>query len=234
MTLQCILRKSRFSRGSVIKMSGCVRTSTSHLYQAKWMLFCGWCRGRGVGPVSATIPLIVDFLAHLRRDKGLSVLAVKGYRSALNSVFALKGMDLADSREISMLLRSFSKSARPKELRPPAGDVTLVLQSLTRALYGPLWTSDERFLAQKTLFLLALPSAKRVGELHALLYQVSHSRDWGEVSFSFVAGFVAKTQDPSSSAYSLRASLYLYQPCQTQAQNAMGDCYVLCGWSGVT
>ena len=29
---------------------------------------------------------------------------------------------------------------------------------------------------------------------------ISHSRGWGEVSFSFVPGFVAKTQDPSSLA----------------------------------
>ena len=28
----------------------------------------------------------------------------------------------------------------------------------------------------------------------------SHTRDWGEVSFAFVTGFVAKTQDPSSLA----------------------------------
>ena len=164
------------------------------------MLFCGWCRGRGVAPVNATVPLIVDFLVHLQRDKGLSVSAVKGYRSALYSVSALKGMDLADSGPISMLIRSFSKSVRPEELRPPAWDVTLVLQSLTRAPYEPLRTSDERFLAQKTLFLLALASAKRIGELHAPSHHISHSRDWGEVSFTFVAGFVVKTQDPSSSA----------------------------------
>ena len=109
-------------------------------------------------------------------------------------------MDLADSRPISMLIRSFSKSVRPEELRPPAWDVTLILQSLTRAPHEPLQTSDERFLAQKTLFLLALASAKQIGELHALLHRISHSRDWGEVSFTFVAGFVAKMQDPSSSA----------------------------------
>ena len=199
-TLQRFLRKLVFLRGSAIEMSGCVRTSTSRLYQAKWMLFCGWCRGRGVAPVNATVPLIVDFLVHLRRDKGLSVSAVKGYRSALNSVFALKGMDLADSRPISMLIRSFSKSVRPEELRPPAWDVTLVFQSMTRAPYESLRTLDESFLAQKTLFLLALASAKRVGELHALSYCISHSRDWGEVSFTFVACFVAKTQDPSPSA----------------------------------
>ena len=79
------------------------------------MLFCGWCHGRGVASVNATVPLIMDFLVHLCRNKGLSVSAVKGYRSALNSVFALKGMDLADSHPISMLIRSFSKSVRPEE-----------------------------------------------------------------------------------------------------------------------
>ena len=136
----------------------------------------------------------MDFLIHLCQDKGLSVSAVKGYCSAL------KGRDLAASREITTLLRSFTRSVNPVELRPPAWDVCLVLQSLTGAPYEPLRTCEERFLTQKTLFLLALASAKRIGELHALSYQVSHTRDWGVVSFAFVTGFVAKTQDPSSFA----------------------------------
>ena len=72
-----------------------------------------------------------------------------------------------------MLLSSFSRSVDPVELRPSAWDVSLVLQSLTGAPYEPLRTCDERFLCQKTLFLLALASAKRIGELHALLYRVS-------------------------------------------------------------
>ena len=91
------------------------------------MLFCGWCRGRGDAPVNTSVPIIVDFLVHLCRDKGLSVSAVKGYRAAINSVFALKGMDLADFHPISMWIRSFSKSVRPEELCPPAWDITLVL-----------------------------------------------------------------------------------------------------------
>ena len=170
------------------------------MYQSRWKIFCGWCHGRGVAPVNATVPVVVDFLIHLRQDKGLSVSAVKGYCSALNSVLALKGRDLASSREIMTLLHSFARSVNPVELRPPAWEVSLVLQSLTGAPYEPLRTCEERFLAQKTLFLLALASAKRIGELHALSYRVSHTRDWGEVSFSFVTGFVAKTQDPSSLA----------------------------------
>ena len=197
-TVKQLLRKSSFSRGAASDMSRCVRESTSNVYQSKWLAFCNWCRGRGVAPVSASVPLIVDFFRHLVRDKGLSVPAVRGYCASLNSVFALKGRDLAASREVSMLFRSFSKTARPERLRPPNWDVSLVLQSLTRAPYEPLRSADERFLAQKTLVLIALASAKRIGELHALSYRVSHSRAWGEVSFVFVPGFVAKTQDPSS------------------------------------
>ena len=70
--------------------------------------------------------------------------------------------------------------------------MALVLNSLTAAPYEPLKGAEERFLAHKTL------SAKRVGELHALSHRVSHSVGWKEVSFSFVPGFVAKTQDQSS------------------------------------
>ena len=131
-----------------------------------------------------------------------------------------------------MLLRSFSKSARPEELRPPAWDVALVLQSLTRALYEPLQTSDECFLAQKTLFLLALASVKQVGEFHALSYSVSHSGDWGEVSFTFVPGFVAKTQDPSSSAP--RFEGFTVPALPNLSTNRNGRLHVLCRRSGVT
>ena len=199
-TLKRHYRKSGFSGRAARVLSGVLRESSSRLYQSRWQIFCGWCRGRSVAPVNASVPVVVDFLIHLRQDKGLSVSAVKGYCSALNSVLALKGRDLAASREITTLLRSFARSVNPVELRPPAWDVSLVLQSLTGAPYEPLRTCEERFLAQKTLFLLALASAKRIGELHALSYRVSHTRDWGEVSFAFVTGFVAKTQDPSSLA----------------------------------
>ena len=183
-TLKCHFRKSGFSRRAARVLSGCLRSSTSRLYRLRWQIFWCWRRGRGVAPVNATVPVVVNFLIHLRHDKGLSVSAVKGYSSALNSVLALKGRDLASSREITMFLRSFSRSVDLVELRPPAWDVALVLQSLTGAPYEPLRTCDEHFLAQKTLFLLALASAKRIGELHALSYRVSfQGLGWGVLFF---------------------------------------------------
>ena len=150
-TLKRHYRKSGFSGRAARVLSGVLRESSSRLYQSRWKIFCGWCRGRGVAPVNATVPVVVDFLIHLRQDKGLSVSAVKGYCSALNSVLALMGRDLAASREITTLLCSFARSVNPVELHQPAWDVSLVLQSLTGALYEPLRTCEERFLAQKTL-----------------------------------------------------------------------------------
>ena len=96
-----------------------------------------------------------------------------------------------------MLMRSFAKSCPPREIRPPEWDVTLVLRSLTEAPYEPLRQASLRDVTLKTVFLLALASAKRIGELHGLSFQVRHSRGWNSLTFSFVPDFVAKNQDPS-------------------------------------
>ena len=225
-------RKSGFSGRAARVMAGVLRESSSRLYQSRWKIFCGWCRGRGVAPVNATVPVVVDFLIHLRQDKGLSVSAVKGYCSALNSVLALKGRDLASSREITTVLRSFSRSVNPVELRPPAWDVSLVLQSLTEAPYEPLRTCEERFLAQKTLFLLALP---RLSVLVSYTLCRTESLIPGTgVRFLLLLSRVSwpRLRIPLPLLLGLRA--FLYRPYQTREIIAMGDCYVMCGQSGFT
>ena len=70
------------------------------------------------------------------------------------------------------------------------------------------------FLVRKALFILASASAELVGVFHAMSFRGSHSRGWGEVSFSFVPGFVAKIQGPPPLLLGLRASLY--QPTLTR------------------
>ena len=58
---------------------------------------------------------------------------------------------------------------RPIRLpRAPSWDLPLVLRSLTQPPYEPLDQSTLKFLSHKTAFLLAICSAERVGELHAL------------------------------------------------------------------
>ena len=68
---------------------------------------------------------------------------------------------------------------------------------MTGPPYEPLKLASDKDLILKSCFLLALASAKRVSELHSLMFCVSHSKNWCSCPFSFVPGFVAKTQNLS-------------------------------------
>ena len=199
-TLQRHYRKSGFSGRAARVLSGVLRESSSRLYQSRWKIFCGWCRGRSVAPVNASVPVVVDFLIHLRQDKGLSVSAVKGYCSALNSVLALKGRDLAASREITTLLRSFARSVNPVELRPPAWDVSLVLQSLTGAPLSLCGRVRSVFWPRKRSSYWPLPRLSV--SVSSTLCRIESLIPGTGVRFPLLlsTGFVAKTQDPSSLA----------------------------------
>ena len=74
------------------------------------------------------------------------------------------------------------------------------------------------FLVLKSLFILAPASAGRIGVFHAVSFRGSHSGGWSVVSFSFVLGFVAKTQDPSSLAPQFAGFTVPAQPNARQSQ----------------
>ena len=137
---------------------------------------------------------------------GSSSLGASGDSAGVTASGAALG-DLAGPSSSASGAATFCGTAAPPAGAGVLPDVSDALPSVSgerrrrvRSRSRDRRTCEERFLAQKTLFLLALASAKRIGELHALSYRVSHTRDWGEVSFAFVTGFVAKTQDPSSLA----------------------------------
>ncbi|XP_068212671.1 uncharacterized protein [Palaemon carinicauda] len=178
-------------------MSRYLRQSSTAVYQAKWAAFTRWCASRKIKPLEASIPDIADFLVHLRDEVGMSIPAVKGVRATLGQVFLLKGIDLGASRHISMLIKSFEQSYPPFSSRVLQWDVARVLDMLSKPPFEPLKDIVDRNLTLKAVFLLALASAKRVGEIHGLSYEVEHSRGWRDVSFKFVPSFVAKTQNPS-------------------------------------
>ena len=231
-TLKRHYRKLGFSGRAARVLSGVLRESSSRLYQSRWKIFCGWCRGRGVAPVNTTVPVVVDFLIHLRQDKGLSVSAVKGYCSALNSVLALKGRDLAASREITTLLRSFARSVNPVELHPPGWDVSLVLQSLTGAPYEPLRTCEERFLARKRSSYWPLPRLSV--SVSSTLCRIESLIPGTGVRFPLLLSLVLwpRLRIPLPLLLGLKA--FHYRPYQTRERIAMGDYCVLCGQSRFT
>ena len=83
----------------------------------------------------------------------------------------------------------------PRQLCPPAWDLTLVLRFLNTSSFEPLAEVPLRALTQKVLFLVAFATAKRVGELQALSSVVTFVH--GDACLSYVPDFVAKSESLS-------------------------------------
>lgn len=73
-----------------------------------------------------------------------------------------------------------------------------MLQTLVGAPFEPIFTADLKWVTLKTVFLIALASAKRVSELQGLSGDVSHAEDWSSISLTFAVDFLAKTEVPST------------------------------------
>ena len=118
--------------------------------------------------------------------------SLRGYRSALSVVFCFHLPSLSSDPVIRNLLRSFRLSSAERVMRPPAWDLSKVLTYLVSPAFEPLSQASFRALTMKTLFLLALATAKRVGELQALSSVVTFVA--GDACLSYIPQFVAKSE----------------------------------------
>ena len=119
---------------------------------------------------------VADYL-WLWESVKLSVSSIKAHRSMLSTVFQFKLLELGGHHVLRDLIRSFVIERPHRPPMPPCWDLDIVLKYLMSSAYEPLESSDLRTLSKKTLFLLALTTAKRVGELQALSRRVASVAD---------------------------------------------------------
>ena len=86
-TVRRFVHEWRVSGAVACQLANCHRPSSYRLYQHRWLAYRQWCRSKGHMVSSPSVAKIADFLLFLRQVKGLSVSAVKGFRSMLTSVF---------------------------------------------------------------------------------------------------------------------------------------------------
>ena len=104
---------------------------------------------------------------------GLS--AIKGYRSALNTVFrAMQRLDLVQDDRITNLFKAFGIERPITRRLFPLWDLPKVLRALSTLPYEPISDTTLRDLTKKTMFLLALASGKRRSEIAALVADARH------------------------------------------------------------
>ena len=158
----------------------------------RWSIYRSWCHDNGHSVSRPTLAKVADFLYWLRYTRGLIVSSLRGYRSVLSAVFLFHLPSLSSDPVIRDLLRSFRLSSAERVLRPPAWDLSKVLTYLVSPAFEPLSQASFRALTLKTLFLLALATAKRVGELQALSSIVTFVG--GDACLSYIPQFVAKSE----------------------------------------
>lgn len=137
------------------------RYSTLVNYQYKWICYRMWCHWEGHTTSEPFIEKFVDFLVHLHQDCHLSISAIKGYKAMIDSVFRLEGVDLSSDPVLQEVIRACSRGPRRPRLTVPPWNVDVVLRHLVNTPFKPLEHSSLRLLTQKTLFLVALASAKK-------------------------------------------------------------------------
>ena len=191
-TIQRFIRSRGFSR-HVAKQAAMARRPSSRAgYQAHWTIYQQWCTSEGHSISRPSLSKIADFLFWLQRSKKLSVSTVMGYRSMLSAVFRSVLPEISTSPVFHDLLRSFRVEAPVGSITLPSWDLLKALEYLKSPVFESLHQSSLLDLARKTLFLVALASAKRVSELQALSRIVSFSSSAAAVSY--VPEFLAKTE----------------------------------------
>lgn len=132
------------------------------------LCFCSWLRLHQSPPATARLPLVFDFLLSLR-DLGLSHWSVRVYLAAISAYHNHVHSFMFFPHNFSKRFLKGMLHVYPllKHHVEP-WDLPLVLRCLTKPPFEPVATCKLRLFSWKTLFLVAITSTWRVGELAAL------------------------------------------------------------------
>lgn len=200
------IQKKGFSKETAQRMSRPQRQSTIDVYQSKWEGFSNWCHSRKIDPIQASVVEVSDFLVYLHEERHLAYSTIEGFRAAISQVlFATSDLDLSDNYFINRLMSNFSKQKTSKSNKMPEWDLSLVLQALKEGPFEPMRKANLKWVTLKTVFLIALASAKRRGELHAIRFSTfSRKEDWSSVTLRPDAKFVSKTELAGRGQFALK------------------------------
>ena len=108
------LKNLGFSEAVIQRLEKARATSTSKQYKSKWDLFVGWATNSGRNPLSASLPLLAEFLVYLFRERRVSLQTIKNYRSAIAFYWrSTSGFEVPEKdRVLADLFRGFARESR--------------------------------------------------------------------------------------------------------------------------
>ena len=176
------------------------RQSTNRLYDIRWRVWYDHCLSLSIDPLHPTVAEFAAFLTNLHESKRLSAGTIAGYKSAIVSTISLargvRSPNFSTSVVISHLLDGFRRATYSRTNLCPRWDITVVL-SFLRDHCEPLASVHMRLLTFKTVFLVAMATARRISGIHAisgLPRDISFNKDLSSVTLNFLPEFRAKNQ----------------------------------------
>ena len=186
-TLKRFARQTGFAETVACQLAPCRRTSTRLNYQARWGKFRKWCKDSHHRSSEPTIPKITEFLTERP-----AVSTIKGYRSMLSSVYWRFRPHLF-SRILPVPSRS---QLLVQYIGRRHGIWTRYWSTCQGPPFEPLADASFRNKTRKALFLRAMATAKRVVELQALSFSVSHRGD--DLVLHYDLFFLTRTESVSN------------------------------------
>ena len=187
------LDHSGYSPHVIKHLSKARAKTTNQSYDSKWKLFQQFAKDNKFDPIHTSPAQLAEFLTHLFEKRSVRPNTIKGYRAAVGHVLRLAtGYDPGDDLIIKTLLKSFDRQRPTATNNTPSWDVALVLEQWANTDNSQL---SLELLQTKTIFLLALASGARRGELWALTAEVKQvSDDPVTLAIPYNKQFVFKTQ----------------------------------------
>jgi len=159
------------SRSAVDTCLASKSESTQRNYQSGWNHFSAWCTRYHIDPDESTVSQIVDYLNALLREEHKSYYTAKSRISAIaffHPGHTFHGTSLGTHGLVRRFFGGAKKKFPPRRDLFPSWDLPTVLNALMGPPFEPLDELPLSLLTRKTLFLLAVCSAGRMGELQAL------------------------------------------------------------------
>ena len=182
------------------------RPSTLEVYEGKWRVFAAWCSEEALTPTELSPPQLANFFLWLFNVKGYATSTIKGYRSMIATTYRHLGRpDPGKDNDLSDLIANLERRRPVVRSLVPRWNLPWVLKWLSSERFEPLSLAPLREVTLKTCFLLALATAARVGELHALSTREDclQKRQDGSYHLMTDPAFIAKNRLPSVGSQSI-------------------------------
>ncbi|KAK3092126.1 hypothetical protein FSP39_025396 [Pinctada imbricata] len=216
----------KFSKKAESFITNSRRQSTRKVYDARLTIYRNWCASRNVCPYTISVTDLAEFFIYLHEVRGLKASTISGYKSAIASIH--KGWNhstVSNNVSLSRLIKGIYNVSPTVKTLLPNWDLPPVLWSLCDSPFEPLGSCDLKYLTWKTVFLVAMATASRVSEIHALSIDSQHMRfEKNGIRLLPNLNFLAKTQRlgkpwdplfvPEFNTYATEARDQLLCPCR--------------------